>query len=973
MVFSMPLALRRLVGLVLLCALPRSGQASADPCYAWERELGSPQSMGIRLSAAPTGGMTILAFESPQAAVRRFDAAGDTLWTYYWPGTSFGALGVDADGSAWLGGQDGGATSKARFIKLSAAGAPLLTTDVEAVPGVSQWLTDVSIDQAHEVYFSGAIYTGSANDSMLVKADQAGNTLFARSYDLGGNDVLFQAEALATGGVVCSGWKSGDPGALLAKFDALGEPVWTRTYGGPGGFWAAEIREDGSGGFFLGGASLSPSDQNGRVARFDAAGNTLWESTFDVGTYETVSGLSFQAPDVVWAAASSFTPTAATLGYLLKIDASNGALLSSRSFALGVSPSVGELVQDAAGDLYMAMHAASVAKFTDGACAFSPTVTITYSLTATISPTSTATPTFNLSDTLTCTPTVTSTNTPSCEGWNRVYDDGRNDSGQALYVRNGHAFVEMTSDVGDLHSDVKILEYDANGALLRTILLDPGMEDTASAIYVDPAGHIYAVVRGGPGTNRDLYLYKLEADGTQIWVRSWDSGADESTGQLAVDGAGDLLLAYGENGPPYNWRIRKIDPDGNQLWATMRDDPGYYQEYTTGIVVDPGGDFYVVGTMTAAGINHYQLVKYDGLGNVLWTRIEGGTYHAHSGGVALDGVGNAYVCGNRNFNDAFVTKYDPAGTLLWTRIYDRGGEEYFNDIALAADGSLLLGGSSSSATQGGAILARINGDGDLLWQRALSGPKFEWARAVFPGVAGEFWYTGGYGNNMGEYRARTVKMEEALCPGTPTPMWTLSATVTGSAVPTATATHSPSPTTTDSATQTASPSGTASATPSGTLTETSTATPTATPSSTATSTLTASATFTPEATPSPTPTASPGVLPTPSPSPAPTEDLEAGRPEVLNALAVPNPLSSPHLVLALELSRHAETVEARLYDQSFQALAQEQWGPVRRGWSRQGLDLPAGLASGTYYLSLEPQRGPDKGRRRYMTFYYLGR
>ena len=257
--------------------------------------------------------------------------------------------------------------------------------------------------------------------------------------------------------------------------------------------------------------------------------------------------------------------------------------------------------------------------------------------------------------------------------------------------------------------------------------------NAASAIAVDPAGNAYVVG----------------------WTDSANFGT-LPTPQSAPNVGG--FSAY----------VLKLDPQGAQSYLvevgggdTDTGIPGYNGafNFATSVAVDAAGDAYVTGDTNSdlfPTVNPYQ-AKYLGNGNTFnafvfkldptGTNLLYSTYLGGSGngpfpggeddteelnggdignGIAIDGVGNAYVVGSTNSadfpiqnavqpffgqgtQDAFVTKLNASGSeLVYSTFYsgkqaDQAGTgvnnvfDAGNAIALDASGNVYIAGSTTSA------------------------------------------------------------------------------------------------------------------------------------------------------------------------------------------------------------------------------------------------------------------------------------
>src|SRR6185295_13198176 len=196
----------------------------------------------------------------------------------------------------------------------------------------------------------------------------------------------------------------------------------------------------------------------------------------------------------------------------------------------------------------------------------------------------------------------------------------------------------------------------------------------------------------------------IEAAEPEPWIPRWGIPANARIGQeaesmlrnlgwvfigLTLIGAGGL--ARGED--PYNvvWS-RQVGTAASESGRTA---------------VDPSGFVYLGGSTAgslygpSSGSSDIFLNRYDTSGSLLWSRQFGTSASEGCSAIAVDGAGNAYLCGstdgslggpNAGSNDAFVAKYDSAGNQVWARQLGTSGTDLCNGVALDTFGNLYISG-----------------------------------------------------------------------------------------------------------------------------------------------------------------------------------------------------------------------------------------------------------------------------------------
>ena len=149
-----------------------------------------------------------------------------------------------------------------------------------------------------------------------------------------------------------------------------------------------------------------------------------------------------------------------------------------------------------------------------------------------------------------------------------------------------------------------------------------------------------------------------------------------------------------------------------------------------------------------------------------WGRLLGSDSYEWAIGAVPAADGSVYVAGttygsfgnqvNSGSYDVFLAKYSATGDPLWTVFLGTDQAEYANSLAVAADGSVYVAGSTSGDLDGqsnhgeaDAFLTKYTSDGVRLWTR-LQGSFFvrDTANAIATGADGSIYVAGSYWGEM---------------------------------------------------------------------------------------------------------------------------------------------------------------------------------------------------------------------------------
>ena len=258
-----------------------------------------------------------------------------------------------------------------------------------------------------------------------------------------------------------------------------------------------------------------------------------------------------------------------------------------------------------------------------------------------------------------------------------------------------------------------------------------------NAICIQPTGDGGYLVVGdtmssnGDVTNshgmRDVWVVKLNSAGAKEWQKTIGGSMDDDVTCIERLSDGTFLLSgytwshdgdFSDNTKPYAiWNIQ-IDGAGHILWKRCY--PGRSSSFVNDGKETPDGGMIMIGQ----------------------------AYTDH----AIPGFHVGY--------DVLVVKSDMNGTIIWEKLIGGSGDDYGDNILPVADGGYIgIGYTNSndgdvSGNHGSydAWLFRLDGLGNLLWQRCLGGSLFDEGREIVITPDGEYAVMGSTNSNNGDVR-----------------------------------------------------------------------------------------------------------------------------------------------------------------------------------------------------------------------------
>jgi hypothetical protein len=278
---------------------------------------------------------------------------------------------------------------------------------------------------------------------------------------------------------------------------------------------------------------------------------------------------------------------------------------------------------------------------------------------------------------------------------------------------------------GEVYFDDIKMKF-ADGEDWVNYAVDFAGEDFLNAVDVDSGGEVYAA--GGEVGSTDCFTHyvKILSSGILRYIASDSksgSGTHEAIAIKVHQGLNNVYYAGTEDYGTLDYSVYMKDRDPNiyRWWESNYDGLANNTDMANAMAVESSGNVYVTGK--SWGINYdYATIKYDALGNVVWTA--GGVIDAHGAArydyangpdiataIAVDNAGNVYVTGMSDgylgpgiTYDFATIKYDSNGNQLWVQRYDMagaGGEDRAYAIAIDdLTGNVYVSGSCDSSAWG---------------------------------------------------------------------------------------------------------------------------------------------------------------------------------------------------------------------------------------------------------------------------------
>ncbi len=251
------------------------------------------------------------------------------------------AIARTMDGGYILGGQSVNGTNVSAYVA-KADGNGSLQWENNSIPFSLAFYDVISLPDGSFV-FSGAFggaSTNSAQQGFLVKTDEVGRQIFARTYGVDGNLYLSRVLAEDDGSLVALGFINNvSAGGVVSSFvyllktDAAGNVVWSRIYGKGSGANCQGFAKAADGGYAIAGTiyAFDHGFLDAYLLRVDRDGIKLWDAIYPGTGHITIASLC-TASDDGYLLGGQISNQPGTKRYVLPRVALNGTELWNRTY-----------------------------------------------------------------------------------------------------------------------------------------------------------------------------------------------------------------------------------------------------------------------------------------------------------------------------------------------------------------------------------------------------------------------------------------------------------------------------------------------------------------------------------------------------------------------------------------------------------------------------------------------------------------
>ncbi|MBI4595646.1 MAG: hypothetical protein HY730_04615 [Candidatus Tectomicrobia bacterium] len=300
-------------------------------------------------------------------------------------------------------------------------------------------------------------------------------------------------------------------------------------------------------------------------------------------------------------------------------------------------------------------------------------------------------------------------------------------------------------------------------------------DDWANSIQVtNDGGYTLAGVTWSFGAGwDDAWVIKLNGDGNIQWQKTYGGDSSDHTNSIRPTTDGGYIVGGTSSASGFSdiWLV-KLDGDGNIQWQKTYNNTNHDVTYSIEDTIDGG---YIAAGLSwpfGGGKGEAWVMKLDESGNILWQKSYGSAegaadfYYVYSLQQTTDGgflmAGGTHARGASN-NDIWITKLDGSGDIQWQKSYGGHDLNGSSSVQLTTDGGYIVAGWTRSYGAGStdAWIFKLDGDGNIQWQKTYGGPDSDGADAIQQTDDGGYIFAGWtYSFGAGDADAWLVKLDE---------------------------------------------------------------------------------------------------------------------------------------------------------------------------------------------------------------------
>lgn len=256
---------------------------------------------------------------------------------------------------------------------------------------------------------------------------------------------------------------------------------------------------------------------------------------------------------------------------------------------------------------------------------------------------------------------------------------------------SGYIMIGMTRSFGQGNMNILVVKTDTSGNLSWSKVYGGTIEQNGYSIEQTTDGG-YILCGWTTSFTGGIYVIRLDGSGNILWTKIYGGYYDAGYHiEQTTDGG---FIITGDNFNSADISLIKTDSTGNPVWAktygTLGGDNGFSVHQTM------DGGYIVLGT---SGSQDLYLIKTDSTGSLLWSKTYGETsleqgfavQQTTDGGYILTGGTSSFgIVGNA----VYLVRTNGSGSVLWSKIFGGTGFDNGKFVQQTSDGGFIVAGAT---------------------------------------------------------------------------------------------------------------------------------------------------------------------------------------------------------------------------------------------------------------------------------------
>ncbi len=277
-------------------------------------------------------------------------------------------------------------------------------------------------------------------------------------------------------------------------------------------------------------------------------------------------------------------------------------------------------------------------------------------------------------------------------------------------IDGNYAFIGSKT-AGD-SSDIILTKTDTHGNIIFSIrdstLQNGSAKDDFGYDFKQTADNGYIICGSTFGSPldqdlEDIILIKTDQNGLMQWANTFSGFGTDRAYSVSFSFDGGYFLTGITNSGVSGFNegvVVKLDFSGIPVWN--KTNSFFNNSYFSDGCSTTDSCFITVGNaIDSLGSKDFFAVKYDSIGNVVWSKRFSSAGNQEANSVEATSDGGCIIAGYNSpdqsihSSDMLITRLDASGSVLWTKTYNHLFEDNATDIILLSNGNFAVSGFSN--------------------------------------------------------------------------------------------------------------------------------------------------------------------------------------------------------------------------------------------------------------------------------------